>query len=116
MDGDSGHSWEPSVGNCVSCHSSMTAIPEQITAWSDFEVLHDLLVSKNFIEDTDSAYVLGDDGVNRASRTNPLTATVKDAQAIWNYKTLQEDKSNGIHNPKYTKALLKNTIEYLQNN
>ena len=114
MDGDSGHSWEPSVGNCVSCHSSMTAIPTQITAWSDFDVLHDLLVSKKFIGE--DGYVLGDDGVNRASSSNPLTAAVKDAQAIWNYKTLEEDKSNGIHNPKYTKALLKNTLEYLQNN
>ena len=114
MDGDSGHSWEPKVSNCVQCHTSMTAIPTQITAWSDFDVLHDLLVAKGFIGE--DGYVLGDDGVNRASSSNPGNYAVKDAQAIWNYKTLEEDKSNGMHNPKYTKALLKNTIEYLQSN
>ena len=38
----------------------------------------------------------------------------KVAQAIWNYKTLEEDKSHGVHNPGYAKALLKNSIEALQ--
>ncbi|MDZ7614220.1 MAG: hypothetical protein U5K51_11365 [Flavobacteriaceae bacterium] len=36
------------------------------------------------------------------------------AQAVWNYQTLNEDQSNGAHNPGYTKALLKNSIEALQ--
>lgn len=107
MDGDSGHSWEPTVGNCVSCHSSMTSIPTQITAWTDFQVLHDLLEAKGYINA---------DGSVIASSSSPLVVPVKDAQAIWNYKTLEEDKSNGMHNPKYTAALLKNTIEYLQGN
>ena len=35
------------------------------------------------------------------------------AQAIWNYRTLLEDKSKGIHNPEYAKALLKNSLEAL---
>jgi len=107
MDGDSGHSWEPTVTNCVACHTGMTAIPSQITAWSDFEVLHDLLEAKGYITATGSVV---------ASSSSPLVVPVKDAQAIWNYKTLEEDKSNGMHNPKYAKALLKNTIEYLQSN
>jgi hypothetical protein len=33
------------------------------------------------------------------------------AMAAWNYKTALEDQSRGIHNPDYTKALLKNSIE-----
>ena len=32
-----------------------------------------------------------------------------------NYKTLDEDKSKGVHNPKYVEALLKNSIEAIQN-
>jgi hypothetical protein len=113
MDGDSGHSWEPKVGNCVECHSSMTSIPTQITAWTDFQVLHDLLESRGWIDA--SGYVLNANG-DRASSGDPAVYAVKDAQAIWNYKTLEEDKSNGMHNPKYATALLKNTIEYLQGN
>ena len=38
------------------------------------------------------------------------------AQAAWNYKTLEEDQSKGTHNPGYSKALLKNSLEALQNN
>ena len=35
-------------------------------------------------------------------------------QAVWNYRTLLEDKSKGVHNPGYTKALLNNSIEVLE--
>ena len=36
------------------------------------------------------------------------------AGAIFNYKWIEEDRSHGVHNPKYVKALLKNSIEALQ--
>lgn len=112
---EGGHTWAPSEESCVSCHSS--GAPSEVTGFAaDYETLGAILVSKNFLEDIESAYVLGNDGVNRASTSNPLTVAVKDAQAIWNFKTLKEDRSSGVHNPKYAKALLKNTLEYLQNN
>jgi hypothetical protein len=38
----------------------------------------------------------------------------KSAQAIWNYKTVEEDHSNGVHNPKYAKALIKNALEAVE--
>lgn len=40
--------------------------------------------------------------------------SVKQAQAAWNYMTLIEDRSKGVHNPDYTKALLQNSIEALE--
>ncbi len=109
---EGGHTWIPSVDACVTCHDTMTAIPEGTSSFvTNFPILHDLLVAKNFIDE--SGYILGASGA-RASSTNPAVLSVKDAQVIWNYKTLEEDKSNGIHNPKYADALLKNSIEYLQ--
>ena len=48
-------------------------------------------------------------------RSQPGIWTVEQAQAAWNYMTLLEDASNGIHNPPYAKALLNNSIEALQN-
>jgi len=33
------------------------------------------------------------------------------AGACFDYKTVVEDRSKGIHNPGFTKALLKNAIE-----
>jgi hypothetical protein len=103
---EGGHTWVPSVDACVTCHDTMTSIPEATSTFlADFGTLHDLLVAKGYI--TDSGSVV-------ASSGTPLVVPVKDAQAIWNYKTLEEDKSNGIHNPKYADALLKNSIEALQ--
>ncbi len=105
-----GHTWAPTEESCVACHTS--GVPTAVTGFAaDFTILHDLLVAKGYISASGS--VLGASGSN-ASSTNPLVVPVKDAQAIWNYKTLEEDKSNGVHNPKYSKALLKNSIEALQ--
>ncbi|WP_242204005.1 hypothetical protein [Aestuariivivens insulae] len=109
---DGSHTWEPTLNTCVECHNNMTAIPEQITAWTNYQTLHDLLVTKGYISESGS--VQGGNGGN-ASSSNPLVVPVSHAQAIWNYKTLEEDQSNGIHNPIYAEALLKNSIEALQN-
>lgn len=105
------HSWTPSEESCLQCHTN--GAPAEVSGFAaDFEALHNLLVAKNLIGE--DGYVLGASG-ERASPSNLLLAPVKDAQAIWNYKTLEEDKSNGVHNPAYAKALLKNSIEALQN-
>lgn len=108
---EGGHTWIRNEEACLTCH--INGAPDEASGFTaDMETLHNLLMADNLIDE--SGYVLGDDGVNRASSSNPLNATVLQAQAIWNYKTLEEDKSKGVHNPKYTKALLKNTIESLE--
>lgn len=107
---EGGHTWMASEETCLQCHTN--GVPSEVTDFAtDLQLLHDLLFDKKLIDE--SGYVLGDDGINRAGSDNPLNASVKDAQAIWNYKTVEEDKSEGVHNPKYIKALLKNSIEYL---
>jgi hypothetical protein len=109
---EGGHTWVPSLNACTTCHDTMTAIPDGIGGFdTDFGTLHDLLLAKGYI--SESGYVQGAAGGN-ASSSNPLVVPVKEAQAIWNYKTIEEDKSNGLHNPAYTRALLKNSIEALQ--
>ena len=42
----------------------------------------------------------------------PLT----ESQAAWNYLLIYEDASNGIHNPNYAKALIKNSLEAVSTN
>jgi len=96
---EGGHTWLPASSTCLECH---TTVPEEVTGFAaDFETLHNLLVEVGSITESGST----------VSGTYP----VKVAQATWNYKTLEEDKSNGVHNPDYSKALLKNSIEALQN-
>ena len=43
----------------------------------------------------------------------PGVYSVEEAQAAWNYLLVLEDASNGIHNPKYVKALIAGSIEVL---
>jgi hypothetical protein len=117
---DGNHTWEPTLSTCISCHESMTETQfnelktNGITGFSvDLETLKQLLIDKGWLGDDD--YVKGQDGTN-ASSSNPLVISVEDAKPLWAYKTLEEDHSKGIHNPVYVRALLKNSIEYLQNN
>ena len=106
-----GHSLIPTENACVTCHTS--GAPTEVEGFAaDLQTLFDLLRAKNLIDA--SGYVLGGDGTSWASSSNPLVVPVAEAQAIWNYKTVVEDNSEGVHNPDYVKALLKNSIEALQ--
>ena len=108
---EGGHTWAPTLNSCTTCHTGMTAIPDAIADFdTDFQTLHNLLVAAGYIDQ--DGYVLGASGA-WASSSNPLVVPVAHAQAIWNYKTLAEDNSQGIHNPQYTRALLANSIEAL---
>ena len=44
---------------------------------------------------------------------NVGTFPMVQAQAYFNWIGLTEDRSEGVHNPKYVKALLANTLEAL---
>jgi len=44
----------------------------------------------------------------------PLTVPEAVANAMWNYKFVVYDKSNGVHNPAYTKALLEAALETMK--
>jgi len=95
---EGGHTWAPSLNACTTCHDTMTAIPDGIAGFTeDLETLKGLLVAEGILLDN--------------GRSVPGVYPVKVAQAAWNYKTVEEDQSNGLHNPGYTRALLKNSIE-----
>ena len=112
MASEGGHTWKPGLNACTTCHTGMTEIPESIAGFdSAYTELENLLLAAGYIDS--SGYVQGANGGN-ASSSNPLVVPVAHAQAIWNYKTIYEDQSHGIHNPGYTRALLANSIEALQ--
>jgi hypothetical protein len=45
------------------------------------------------------------------SATNVLYLTAAQVKVFYNYKFIEEDRSLGMHNPSYAKALLQNSIE-----
>jgi len=129
-----GHSWVPNDDVCLQCHTN--GVPDELGGYTtDMALLKQLLenvVGEEFAEDAEGNPVYDVNGnpvgtgvpvvglivdfaPDDTDRSNSGIFTVEEAQAAWNYKTLLEDQSRGIHNPGYSRALLKNSIEALQN-
>ena len=130
-----GHSWNPVEETCIECHG---AVPDSASDYAaDMALLKSLLeqvVGEEILYDANGDPTFDANG-NPVGTGNPVVGIILDdypdpgetdrsqpgiysdvaARAAWNYKTVLEDQSRGIHNPDYTKYLLKNAIQALQN-
>ncbi len=91
------------VAGCESCHAEIedfdrNGLQTEVQALVD--ELKDLLVAEGLITETGSG----------------ITGTFTSAQAgaLWNYKTVTEDRSLGVHNPQFAKFLLQTAIDTLK--
>jgi formate-dependent nitrite reductase cytochrome c552 subunit len=112
---EEGGSEELNLAGCATCHSDLDALAGSIEARQTEinDLLIQLLAKLVALGVTnESGYVQGDNGGN-ASTSNPATLTPNEAGAVLNYKLVASDKSLGIHNLLYAKALLTNSIESL---
>jgi len=97
------HSFEPNVAACQGCHADaenfdINGLQTEVAGM--LEELHEALVAKGMLTE-DGTTVVGE-------------YPEADAAALWNYITIEhEDKSHGVHNPAYTKALLEWSIQTL---
>ena len=92
-----GHTFKRNNTACTTCH---TTVPTEVAGLAaDMAALHDKLFALGLITADGSTIV----------QTTKIP--FKTAQALWNYKTIEEDGSNGIHNPLYAKSLIKNALE-----
>ncbi|MDF1573440.1 MAG: hypothetical protein P1P82_17665 [Bacteroidales bacterium] len=107
-DGMGGHTFNPSIASCTECHSGaedfdVNGGQEEIADL--LEELRNLLVAADVIEwvDEDEAYepVIGVHGLD-------------ESKAFFNWIGIEEDRSHGVHNPTYIKALLENSIAAVQ--
>lgn len=118
---EGGHSWTPVEAVCIQCHQAVPGEANGFTA--DMATLLALLQTvegEGFDEDDDGNIIPNGEtvvGIIQEDGTTSNSGIFSDvaAMAAWNYKSALEDQSRGIHNPNYTKALLKNSIEALQN-
>lgn len=107
-----GHSYIPSLAACNTCHGG-TAITDfnyggvQTDVHDKMVQLRDKLVTLGAITKTTT------DGVDAYAPTDKLVVPMIQAQAVFNYFGIEEDRSMGVHNPKYVKAILANTLEAL---
>jgi nitrate reductase cytochrome c-type subunit len=100
--GMGGHTFMPPVEGCTTCHAGATDF-DIAGAQTANQALLDAIEAKLFaagVVDVDGHPVVG---------TYPMAQ----AQAFFNWVGLTEDRSIGVHNPAYVKALLTNTNEAL---
>jgi hypothetical protein len=95
-----GHTFKRNNTVCTTCH---TTVPTEVAGLAaDMATLHDKLFELGLIDEAGSTI--------KQTELIPF----KTAQALWNYKTVEEDGSHGIHNPNYAKALIKNALQAVQ--
>lgn len=103
-----GHSWIPTLASCNDCHSEQSEDFNyggvQTEVHEKLITLRDKLIELGVVE--------GDEehGYHPVVGTYPMAQ----ARAFFNWVGLEEDRSLGVHNPKYVKALLTNSIEALE--
>jgi hypothetical protein len=98
-----GHTWKVTLASCKSCHSSATTFDVN---GIQTEVTQLMAQLKTALQSKGALNTAG----SPVAGTYPLAV----AGSVWNYVTIVEDQSNGVHNPDYTIAVLKNSIQALQ--
>ncbi|MCW0481972.1 hypothetical protein [Gaoshiqia sediminis] len=97
------HTFKASLASCTDCHGTIDNFnvnSVQTEVHELMEELAELLVTAGAL-DADRNIIAG-------------TYPIEVAGAVYNWKTIEEDRSMGVHNPAYIKALLTNSIEALQ--
>ena len=99
---DGNHTLLASTAGCQSCHADLDTLDRngvQTDVTALFEELGELLEHAGLLHDG-----------------HPVVGTFTEAQAgaLWNYLTVFEDDSMGVHNSAYTKALLRWGIAALE--
>jgi hypothetical protein len=95
---DGSHTWNPTANACLECHDSE---PEAVEGLEASRATLLVALQAKGVFDADGGVI-------------PGTYPAAQVQAAFNYLFVEEDKSNGIHNPDYAKALVANSIEALQ--
>lgn len=89
---------------CIACHEDIESFDRdglQTEVEEMLEEVHVLLVAQGLIDGESGSGLTG-------------TFTSEQVGALWNYKTVEEDRSMGVHNPKFTKFLLETALDALK--
>jgi hypothetical protein len=103
---DGSHSNWPTENACLACHTN--GPPSEVAGLAaDLARLESLLAA---VVSQDGTVI----GIIHDGHPQLGTFTIVEAQAAWNYLVVTEDRSNGVHNPEYVKALVRNAVEALE--
>lgn len=125
-DGEGGHSFSPSLVACNTCHGIESDDFDyggvQTLTHNMLEELRDKLVELGVVAyEEEGEWVWNEElgkheEVNIVGEYHPVKGTypMVQAQAFFNWVAIYEDRSLGVHNPKYVRALLMNSLEALE--
>jgi hypothetical protein len=129
------HTWNPTLDACNKCHTGTTAYDRngfQTETLANVATIKALLANitgqkiavtgqdadgKDIYEgvfEADGVTPVMFTGLTSNGRIQPGIYDYGDYQAYWNFNFIEEDLSEGVHNPDYTEALLLNSIQHLQ--
>jgi hypothetical protein len=102
-----GHTWWPSLDACQGCHATASFDYNgfQTNIQTKLDTLRDLLIGEGAVE-----WVVVDEAYEPVVGFYDMVV----AQAFFNWIGLTEDRSKGVHNPRYIEALIDNSIEALE--
>jgi formate-dependent nitrite reductase cytochrome c552 subunit len=95
---------EEYLTGCIECHEDIESFDRDGLQTEIEEMLEEvrvLLVAQGLIDGESGSGITG-------------TFTSEQVGALWNFKTVEEDRSMGVHNPKFTKSLLETALDALQ--
>jgi hypothetical protein len=98
-----GHTWAPGIESCTSCHDGAT----------DFDINGEVTVIEGLMDDLTAALITAGMLDAEGHAIEDVSHQADSVGALWNLLLLEEDKSIGIHNPAYAKALLNNSLNAL---
>jgi hypothetical protein len=103
------HTYAPAVERCQACHADLEDFnfnDVQTEVEAMLEELHTLFVDKSMLNPETNLWI--------ATTSAPLVVPEAVANAMWNYKFVTYDGSNGVHNSAYAKALLEAALETMR--
>lgn len=110
---EGGHSLVPSLDACNTCHGvaekDYNHNGNQTDILTKLNLLRDKLVALGVVTATPD--VTNSELIIYAPKVGKIP--MLQAQAVYNYFGMAEDRSEGVHNPVYVNALLVNTLEAL---
>jgi len=115
--GQGGHSYIPSLKACNDCHTGA-----DLSASDHFDYggvrtdIQDRLdaLRERLIELGTIVVTVDDDGKNVYSAYTEGPVPILNARAYFNWHGIDEDRSTGVHNLKYVRAILINTLAVLE--
>ncbi len=100
------------TGACEPCHGDVDDFNEGIASYAVQDSIEALMEHLHTL--LEAAGLVDEDGHPIGSSSSPNVVSADAAGAVWNFVSVEEDRSHGIHNPAYIMGLLESSIMFME--